>query len=269
MPFYLQRLFLALLLLRTSVAFALVSEVVNYVKQYKIGIDYTSSHDSMALSYQTDATSGVPKSCALVSGDSSKMRCSVNMSAGRNSGSGFGLFLQHAFKKQGFWYFDYDVSFGGRYLSGQVQASDESKDGLPLRNAKFSLGAFVTKPYIEFGITPDKWPDILISVGPALQVAAGTMTINDKSEKVVAGTSSYLGLMSLWHGFLEVELVLKRFAGDGAFSLFFENDYTGSGEGTKIYPKGIDNMTDFKGAFSHSVGGMAYGFGLKLVTPWP
>lgn len=266
---YIRRFSVVFLLLHANASFALVSEIFNYVKQYKIGIDYTSSHDSLALSYQTDAAGSVPKSCTLVASDSSKMRCTVAMPAGKNSASGFGLFLQHAFKKQGFWYFDYDVGFGGRYLSGEVQSSDESKDGLPLRNAKFSLGAFVTKPYIEFGITPDKWPDLLISVGPALQVAAGTMTINDKSEKVVAGTSSYSGLMSLWHGFLEVELVLKRFAGDGAFSLFFENDYTGGGEGTKIYPKGIDNMSDFKGSFSHSVGGMAYGFGLKLVTPWP
>ena len=258
---------LGVLLLRSSASFALVTEVINYVKQYKIGIDYSSSNDNLALNYQTDASTSVPKSCALVAGDASKMRCAVDVPAGNSSG--FGLFLQRAFKKQGLWYFDYDVGFGARYLTGKLRAADESLDGLPLRNAKFSLGAFVAKPYIQFGITPDKWPDILISVGPALQVAAGTMTINDKSKSVVAGTSSYTGLMSLWQGFIELELVLKRFANDGAFSLIAENDITGNGDGTKIYPTGIDNMTDFKGSFRHSVGGMAYGFGLKLVTPWP
>lgn len=258
--------FLALLVQATP-SFALVSEVINYVKQYKIGIDYSSSMDYVTLSYQTDAAGGVPSSCKLDTTDTSKKRCSVGMVG--NSSSGFGLFLQRAFKKQGFWYFDYDIGFGARYLSGKLPAKDESLDGLPLRNAKFSLGAVVAKPYIEFGITPDRWPDILISLGPALQVAAGSVTINDKAEKVVMGTSSYSGPFSLWHGFLAVELVLKRFSGDGAFSLFAENELTGSGEGTKMYSKGIDNMTDFKGSFSHHTGGSAYGFGLKLVTPWP
>lgn len=268
MRFLLRFLFAVSIMLRANVSFALVSEVINYVKQYKIGIDYSNSSDHLNLSYETDtATGGVPSSCTIVSSDPTKKRCSVGMVGGASSG--WGLFLQRAFKKQGFWYFDYDIGFGARYLTGKLPESEESLSGLPLRNAKFSLGAFIAKPYIQFGITPTSWPDVLISVGPAVQVAAGTMTINDKSEKVAMGTSSYTGLMSLWQGFIELELVLKRFANDGAFSLFAENDITGNGEGTKVYPKGIDGMSDFRGRFSHSVGGMAYGFGLKLVTPWP
>lgn len=264
----LARLFLAVVFfLPASSCFALVSEVVNYVKQYKIGIDYSDSIDYVTLSYETDAAGGVPSSCHLVTNDSSKKRCSVGMEGARSSG--WGIFLQRAFKKQGFWYFDYDMGFGARYLSGSLPEKDQSLSGLPLKNAKFSLGAFVAKPYIEFGITPDRWPDILLSVGPALQVAAGTMTINDKSQTVAMGTSSYTGLMSLWHGFVQLELVLKRFSGDGAFSLIASHDLTGQGEGTKVYPKGVDGMSDFKGSFSHNVGGMAYGFGLKLVSPWP
>lgn len=247
-------------------AFALVGEVINYLSQYQIGVDYLNSLDHVTLSYTTAADGGVPPSCELLEDDSANKRCSVGMVGG--GGSGFGLFLQRAFKKQGFWYFDYDIGFGGRYLSGGMEAKDSNLNGLPLSKAKFSLGAFVAKPYIEFGITPNSWPDLLISLGPAFQVACGSVTINDTSKTVVMGTSSYNGPMNLWHGFVQLEIVLKRF-GDGAFSLIAEHDTTGSGKGTKIFPGSVDGMSDFRGVFSHSVSGMIYGFGLKLVSPWP
>lgn len=257
---------MALCFVLSSPAFAFVTEVVNYVKQYQIGVDYSSSVDRLSVTYDTDINGGVPKSCTTIENDGTKKRCSFSMQTG--SSSGWGLFLQRAFKKQGFWYFDYDVGFGARYLSGALSEDDQSTDGLPLKEAKFSLATVIAKPYIQFGITPDWWPDVLVSVGPAAQVAVGTVSINDHSERVVAGTSSYAGPMSLWHGFLELEFVLKRF-GDGAFSIFSSSDYTGGGEGTEIYPKNVDGMSNFRGNFSHHVGGMAYGFGLKLVTPWP
>jgi hypothetical protein len=256
----------ALSFLISKPAFCFVSGVVDYVKQYQIGIDYSNSIDTVKLTYDTDAAGGTPSSCKAVEGNAAKKECSVDMVAGGSSG--FGLFLQRAFKKQGFWYFDYDLGFGARYLSGGIEKKNESLQGLPLKQAKFSLLSLVGKPYIQFGITPDRFPDILLSVGPAIQVAMGNVSINDQSEKVVTGTSSYQGPMSLWHGFFELEIVLKRF-GEGAFSVFSSSDFTGSGEGTKIYPKDVDGMSNFRGAFSHSVGGAAFGFGLKLVTPFP
>ena len=99
------------------------------------------------------------------------------------------------------------------------------------------------------------------------QMAIGKMTINDQSENVAVGTSSVSGPMSVIHGFFALELVLRRF-GDGAFSLIASNDLTGNGRGTKIFPHDVDGMSDFHGSFSRNVDGMAYGFGLKLVTAW-
>jgi hypothetical protein len=124
------------------------------------------------------------------------------------------------------------------------------------------------KPYVQFGITPERWPDILISMGPALQVALGSVAINNHAENVAVGTSSVTGPMSVIRGFLAIELVLKRF-GDGAFSLIASQDVSGHGRGTKIYPKDIDEMSNFRGTFRRSEGHVAFGFGLKLVTPWP
>jgi hypothetical protein len=259
-----------LIILLTSMmsetAFALVAEVVNYVRQYQVGVDYSNSIDRVDLTYEMNRSGAMPSSCVQVEDDSSKQRCSVGMIGG--SSNGWGIFLQKAFKKQGFYYLDWDVGFGARYLSGELPKEERSLSGLPLKNASFRLGAAIMKPYIQFGITPDRFPDILISLGPAMQVAVGTVSINDQSESVAVGTSSVTGPLSVIHGFFALELVLKRF-GDGAFSLLATRDVTGHGRGSEIYPKSIDGMSNFRGAFSHDVGGMAFGFGLKLVTPWP
>lgn len=255
-----------LFFLTSTHAWALVDGVVNYVKQYQVGVDYSNSVDTLQLTYDAEAATAPSSKCTVDLDNPSKKKCSASMLAG--SSSGFGIFLQRAFKKQGFWYFDYDIGFGARYLSGQLPKEYEDQTDVPLKNAKFSLLTFIGKPYIQFGVTPDRWPDLLISLGPVAQIGTGTMTINDKTENVVVGTSSYSGPMSLWHGFLEIEIVLKRF-GEGAFSVFSSRDFSGNGEGTKVYPKSVDGMSNFRGSFSHSVGGMAFGFGLKLVTPWP
>ncbi|MCX6119160.1 MAG: hypothetical protein NT027_16605 [Proteobacteria bacterium] len=250
----------------SHVSNAFISQTIQYVSQYQLGIDYSNSQDYVNLKYKTDAGSSVPATCTRDSADPTKKICSVGMVGG--SSSGFGIFLQRAFKKQGFWYFDYDVGFGVRYLNGKTAKQDDALTGLPLKKASFELGAVLAKPYIQFGITPEKWPDILLSLGPAMQVAIGKVKINDRTESVVFGTSSYAGPMSLWRGFFEAEIVLKRF-GDGAFSLFSSSDLTGQGEGTKVFNGDVDGMSDFRGAFSRNVGGGVFGFGLKLVTIWP
>ncbi len=249
-----------------TAAFALVTEAINYVRQNQVGIDYTNSIDRVELSYNTATGSNIPNSCAVIAESPTMKRCTVSMIGG--SSNGWGVFLQRAFKKQGFYYLDWDVSAGARYLNGELPAKEQSLSGLPLKTAAFSLGAIVAKPYVQFGITPDRWPDVLISMGPALQMAVGSVTINDDAEQVAVGTSSVTGPMSVIRGFFAIELVLRRF-GDGAFSLMASHDVSGHGRGTKIYPKDIDGMTNFRGAFSRSVGNVAYGFGLKLVTPWP
>jgi hypothetical protein len=258
--------FLMALWMTPSPSYALMSEIVNYVRQNQFGIDYANSMDRVDLAYDTATAGNVPASCEVIAESPNLKRCRVSMIGGNSSG--WGVFFQRAFKKQGFYYLDWDVSLGARYLNGQLPASERSLSGLPLKNASFRLGAVVMKPYIQFGITPDRWPDILISMGPAIQAAMGSVSINDEAESVVVGTSSVSGPMSVIHGFFALELVLKRF-GDGAFSLMASQDVSGNGRGTKVYPKDIDGMSNFRGTFSRSVGNVAYAFGLKLVTPWP
>src|SRR5690606_22850438 len=130
----------------------------------------------------------------------------------------------------------------------EAQASKAA--GLPLRELEFQLVSFIIKPYVQIGVTPARtWPDVLLSLGPALQLGVGTVKVNDEKESVAVATSS-----SLLSGFAELEIVFWRF-GDGALSIFTSTDSTGSGRGTEFFPKEVDGMKDFRADFSRSVAG--------------
>lgn len=243
-----------------AVSISFLGAAWDYVKQYQVGIDYSSSRNSVDASYETARTTPLGEPCSEVNGDASKKRCRVSIEGGRSSG--YGLFLQQAFKRQGTFYFKPDLGFGVRYLAGAAKLSEADA---PLKSLNFSLLATIVSPYIQFGVTPlSPFPDVFMSVGPSVQVAAGTVSVNGEKEKVALLTSSG----NLVGGFFEFEVVFWRF-GDGALSIDYSSDVTGSGRGTKLYPKDIDGMSDFRANFSHEVDGQYLGFGLKLVTPWP
>ena len=227
-----------------------------YLQQYNLGIDLTGSQDDVTMTYDMDRNAASSDVCSNDPDNADRKRCRVSMTAGASNG--WGIFLQQPFKRQGFFYLTLDVGFGLRLLDG----ARENKKGQPLESVQFTLIAFVAKPYLQFGITPKKWfPDILISIGPAAQVASGTVAVNDKKESVAIGTASGGGPGALFHGVFELEIVFVRF-GEGAFSLFASSDYTGA-EGTDFYPKEVDGMRDFKADFSRTVGGS------KLLFNWP
>ena len=128
--------------------------------------------------------------------------------------------------------------------------------------ASFDLGVFVVRPYLELGYTPSSaFPDILIRLGPVAQLGVGNVSINEEKENVALALSS--GLV----GYFELEFVFWRF-GDGAFSIYSSSDSAGE-DGTSLYPEDIAGMSDFDALFSRSVGGAAYGYGLKLVLDFP
>lgn len=240
--------------------------VTDYFRKYNVGVDYLSSHDSMTLLYDTPRLSGggLAADCQPT-GNPARMQCSTMMTGGVSSG--LGLFLQQPFHRQGDFHFVIDLGFGLRLLNGDLQEEDAKKleqRGLPLKQASFSLVGVVMKPYVQVGYTPSSsFPDILFSFGPAVQVSMGHITINDERENVVLATGSGLT------GFMELEVVFWRF-GEGFLSLYASRDFSGGdNDATDAYPHGKDGMDEFKASFSRSVGGSAYGFGLKLLTTFP
>lgn len=240
--------------------------VMDYLSKYNIGIDYASSYDGMNLIYDTDRLSGglLAENCEA-SGNVARMECTSHMMGGASSG--FGIFLQQPFQRQGDFHFVVDLGVGVRYLNGALneeETAETQRRGLPLKQASFSLLGLVLKPYVQIGYTPSsRFPDILFSFGPALQISAGQVTINDEREEVLIGTSSGI------RGFTELEIVFWRF-GEGFLSVFTSKDFSGGGQdGTDIYPHGKDGMDNFKASFSRNVGGSAFGFGVKLLTIYP
>ena len=251
------------LLLLPGTSSAFLGSVWQYLSQYQVGVELSASRDQVKMEYDMDAGASIPSYCSRNINDSSKQICSHDVVGGQSSG--YSLFLQQAFQRQGDWHFDADLSFGARYLTGEIAEEDLEliqSAGLPLTEASFTLGVAVIKPYIELGYTPSTaFPDILLRVGPVIQAGVGSFSINEKKEDVAVALSS--GVV----GYLELEFVFWRF-GDGALSAYSSNDAAGK-DGTPLYPNDVDGMSDFRGSFSRSVGGAALGYGIKLVLDWP
>ncbi len=244
---------------------AFVSSVWNYLKQYQFGVDYASTNDSMAVTYDVEGANR--SACSSAVDRPGYSTCNVEIRRSTPS-SGTGFVLQQAFRRQGNFYFKPDLSLGVRYLTGELTKNEGQKQvslGLPLKSLSYSLAALVVKPYIQIGITPkSRWPDLLLSLGPAMQVALGQVGVNDEKQYVAMATTSD----SYFFGFFEVEIVLVRF-GDGAFSLFTSTDNTHGGKGTRFYPKTVDGMDRFYATSKRSIGGGFWGYGLKLILNWP
>ena len=234
-----------------------------YLSQYQLGLEYSASKDVISLQYDMDSSGSIPSYCQENINDSSRQLCSHDVVGGQSSG--FGIFLQQAFTRKGDFHFDYDLSLGVRYLEGaieEVELTAIANQGLPLTEASFTLGLVVLKPYIEFGYTPaSSFPDIIFRMGPVAQGGVGNFSINEEKKNIAVIASS--GAM----GYGELELVFWRF-GDGAFSAYYSSDSAGE-DGSPLYPGDLDGMSDFKGQFKRSIGGAAFGYGLKLVMDWP
>lgn len=254
---------IALILVVVSLQ-ARAMDLTSYLGSYNVGVDYAHSSDAMTLSYETHTPAGgAPDGCIPNPSDAARMRCDTALVAGGSSG--FGLFLQQPFRRQGTLYLNWDLSFGVRSLTGSLEEEEAQKlaaKGLPLKRMEFALVGFLFRPYVQIGITPSSWPDILLSLGPVAQITAGRARINDERANVILGTSSDV------KGFMELEIVLKRF-GEGAFSLFYSRDFSGDERGSLFFPRSVDGMDDFRVLFSRSVGGAAFGFGLKLLLDFP
>ncbi|WP_141734014.1 hypothetical protein [Oligoflexus tunisiensis] len=250
-------------LLVSQQCFAFIDAMRNYFNKYQVGIEYSHSFDHINLTYKTPAMDSIPESCINDDEDPTEQTCSLGLAAGQSSG--YGLFLQQAFRRDGDFYFDFDINFTARYLSGGLLKEETEKlqsEGVPLYQAQVDLLALIALPYIKIGYTPSTgFPDIFLSLGPSFQAALGKVTLNEESRNVAVALSS--GTV----GYTELELVFLRF-GEGAFSLYASQDHTGR-NGTPFYPNVLEGITDVKAGFQRGQGGSFFGFGAKLLLNWP
>jgi len=235
---------------------------------YQLGFDYSQSFNVVNATYEVESNDS--KLCED-SSNPGKRKCHVQMGSGGSNGiiRGWGIFLQPAFKRQGDIYFDWGLSFGARYISGELEDLNSSKaprsTSTPLNSMSYSLFSVLAKPYIKFGVTPaKKWPDLLISVGPMAQALTGKVEVNDETETAAMAATSN----GFLNGFWEVEIVVWRF-GEGALSLYYLEDAVKAANGSKFFRKDVEGIDEIYANFSHTTNGGFGGYGLKILTTWP
>ena len=234
---------------------------LNYLKNYKLGIENGFTNDVATVSY--DVSPGVfnrKGSCNPDPSHSDKVRCFSNIPA--DSQSGLGLFLQQAFKRKGFWHYDFDLGLSFRSMhEGMSMPQDDG----PLKKVKFDLYGLFFKPHVTVGITPQAFfPDVLVSLGPSAQVYWGTTTIdNDTHNTGLHGVWRRSQLINFF-SYTELELVVWRFAKNGALSLFTANERdTAQAYDGYIADQAVDQMTNIDVTFDRSASG------IKLLLSWP
>ena len=249
-------------MLTSSFSQTLEASIMRYLGNYKLGINLIGSNDAVEVAYDIDATHPAARSCEQKSSDVSKYTCRETISdPGQGLGSeylqGFGIFLQQPFRKQGFWYFGADISFGLQVASNQLPEKRSELNGRPLKSLEYSLYGVRMRPYLQFGITPNGFPDILISFGPVLQTIAGTVTVNEESQDTGLAQTSRLKptLNPLGWAYVELEVVFWRYR-HAAFSWYTARAAVDDSEAEgEFYPGEIDGMENFKASFRSNEGG--------------
>lgn len=218
----------------------------HYIKNYQLGFDVGERRDSARLGFDVNRSIYYDETCLPVQ-QTAHVRCEHEF---ENSTSGYGIFIEQPFKRHGLWHFDYDLAFDLRIIDSKlspVRAAEKEKHAdknIPVRDVRLHLYSLVALPYITVGITPQKFPELLLSIGPTGEVIWGSININgtryQTAERGVFRRSSVSSIMS----HMQINLILKRF-GKGYFGITMSHmegdDHVQDGE---ILPEKIDYMSN-------------------------
>jgi hypothetical protein len=232
---------------QSSQAFADLLSPWHYIKNYQLGFDVGERRDSAQLGFEIDRNTYYDETCSPVENSRNLVRCVHEF---EDDHSGYGIFIEQPFKRRGLWHFDYDISFDLRIVDAkltpvrQAQIEQKAEKNIPVRDVRLHLYSLVALPYVTLGITPEKWPELLVSLGPTGEMVWGSVNINDTryqtAERGVFRRSSVSSILS----YMQLNLVLRRF-GKGYIGLTMSHtqgdDHVQDGE---ILPETIDNMSN-------------------------
>jgi hypothetical protein len=154
------------------------SSVLEYLRGYQLGFDYTQSGGDSILFYDAGVPAeGVPKGCEADAKLSGLMHCKAVLSSDETRA--YGVFLEQTFKRQGWLYFKSDVRFA---YFGLVAAY--VRDEQPLASASIHVHGLTTEGYLKLGVTPPYVPDVLFSIGLGAQAGMGHITVEGVRQKV-------------------------------------------------------------------------------------
>lgn len=248
--------------------------VMDYLRGYKLGVNFIGQSEGASINFDVDTAKDPISNTVTNCGENSfeqVRNCSVQMNGGGGRGlgasflHGFGLYLQQPFKKQGEFYFNWDLGIGIQAISAGWENEDGSFDYPGLKSISYSLYGAQLKPYVQIGWTPYRFPDVIFTLGPVIQMVAGSVSVNDQEETAAFIQSSNINSSVLpWaQAYFELELVFLRF-GNGAFSWYISRAAASSSvEVGDFYAEEVGAMSNFSATFR------AHESGFKLLLNWP
>jgi hypothetical protein len=248
--------------------------VMDYLRGYNLGINLIGASEGASVSFDVDTfEDAIPNSVANCGENnfSQYRRCKIFMAGGSSSGlggsylRGFGLYLQQPFRRTGEFYFNWDLGIGLQAISSIWENEAGSYDYAGLSELSYSLYGLQFKPYIQIGWTPSRYPDVIFTMGPVVQMVGGSVSVNSVEHQTLFLKSSSVNSSILpWaQSYFELEIVFIRF-GEGAFSWFVSRAVTGNDVGAgDFFDKEVGAMSNFSATFN------SYESGLKLLMNWP
>lgn len=232
---------------------------------YNLGVSYDTSKSYAAINYEAPAAMVLPDDCELVDAGSKKMQCTAYLGPSSDDSSpSTSLYLDKPFVRQGWFYFDYGLTFstlnykGGLVLKPKQASSPGSVSkngqkptlhGQPLEQAYLELYGINWQGYLRFGLTPLYIPDLLLTVGLGVQTVGGRVKILKQDE---------IRLLAQPEIFAEAEVVVVRMH-TGSLSAFVARDssFTGRalGKPADDYVGG-SQMSNFKLVLSSASAGI-------------
>jgi len=195
----------------------IIQNTVEYFRQFHVGIDLSTYHSALQLSYATDSNKAIGTDCTQ---QGNTKNCHLNIDDDSNRGYDYGLFIQQPFKRKGWIHYNFDLGASLRYLSGHVRDS-ELKGEHPFEKISYNYAMVEVRPYFQFGLTPPNWiPDLIFSLGPAGYYAYGKFSLDDEDYWTTGLGAVGRSSVTAFFSYFEMELVVWRFASDGALSLF-------------------------------------------------
>lgn len=245
------------MMLRVVAAFSLLltaaparASVLDYLKGYQLGFDYTSTGSASTLSYQAPLAAPPPRGCVADPDGKPTMSCTAVISSALSQG--FGFFLEQTFKRQGWAYFKADLRFAYFGLDAALDKTGPETIDQPIDSATIHLYGLNTEGYVKFGVTPRYVPDILVSLGIGAQAGSGNMKVDGIKERIN---------VLVPHVFMELELVWIRLGRTSLASFFTVEADAGQ---QPVYKQPIHGMSKFGIAQSAASLGL-----FKLTLPFP
>ena len=267
------------------------AEATGFFSRYNIGVSYSTTTSYASISYDAPIVPNLPQDCSQSTGSSSLMHCEAFLGPDSSNSADINVYIEKPFKREGLFYFEPGFTFstisykgglaskpsspiksGGSSTNksstasaqgptqGPTQGGSSSDPAAqagtqPLTQAYMEMYGINWQAFLRFGITPEYFPDVMLSLGLGLQTAGGRLKIfkTDKTRFVAQPEA-----------FAELELVLVR-AWSGSLAVFIGQDQTLSGQiGTRLisdYPSGT-TLSNFQLSL---VAGSA---GVRLLFPF-